>query len=211
MKKQILTLGIVILFIVGSATFIGCGNSTSNEVESHEHSEGHNHSDGHVHEHGADNNDSDENTVVDEGEKAKDLSMIIETYLQLKNGLAGDDEKKTAEAAEKMLVAFSGFDKSSLDESKLSEYSEIEESAIENAEHISKSEIYHQREHFVILSEDINDLITLIGTDKKLFLDFCPMANNNKGATWLSEIEEISNPYMGSKMPKCGKVQLEIN
>tara|TARA_R110001592_G_scaffold153736_1_gene382478 strand:+ start:2280 stop:2933 length:654 start_codon:yes stop_codon:yes gene_type:complete len=217
MKKQILTIGTAMLFIVGSATFIGCGNSENHEDESHEHAEGeehveegHDHSDGHAHEHAEEGGEHHENTAAFEGEKVKDLSLIIDAYLELKNNLVLDDEAATAEASEKMLAAFNGFDKSSLDESKATEYAEIEETAVENAEHIAKSEIYHQREHFVGLSEDINDLIALVGTNQKLYLDFCPMANNNKGATWISEIEEINNPYMGSKMPTCGKIQQEL-
>jgi len=89
---------------------------------------------------------------------------------------------------------------------------EILESAIENAEHISKNagEISHQREHLVSLSTDVKDLISIVGTSQKLYEDFCPMANNNEGAIWISSKEEISNPYMGSSMPKCGKVNRVI-
>jgi hypothetical protein len=57
----------------------------------------------------------------------------------------------------------------------------------------------------------MNDLIALLGTEKTLYQDFCPMANNGKGAIWLSEIEEIKNPFYGSKMMKCGKMQKQIN
>jgi hypothetical protein len=39
MKKSVLTVGIAMLFVVGSATFIGCGNSENHEAESHEHHE----------------------------------------------------------------------------------------------------------------------------------------------------------------------------
>ena len=91
------------------------------------------------------------------------------------------------------------------------EYMEIYESAKENAEHIVKSPIDHQREHFEVLSTDIDDLITLLGTEKTLYKDFCPMANNNKGAYWLSEVKEIKNPYFGAKMMKCGSVKKQIN
>ena len=62
-----------------------------------------------------------------------------------------------------------------------------------------------------VLSTDINDLITLVGTNKTLYQDFCPMANDGKGAIWLSEFEDIKNPFFGSKMLKCGKVQKKIN
>ena len=28
-----------------------------------------------------------------------------------------------------------------------------------------------------------------------------------KGAYWISQNEEIQNPYMGSKMPRCGEIK----
>ena len=43
MKKTILTVGIAMLFVVGSATFIGCGNSETHEGDAHEHAEGEEH------------------------------------------------------------------------------------------------------------------------------------------------------------------------
>ncbi len=39
------------------------------------------------------------------------------------------------------------------------------------------------------------------------YKQFCPMAFNDKGAYWLSEEEEIRNPYFGKKMLECGEVQ----
>lgn len=43
-----------------------------------------------------------------------------------------------------------------------------------------------------------------------IYKDFCPMALGGKGAYWLSSIEEIRNPYYGSKMLSCGKVEKVI-
>ena len=91
------------------------------------------------------------------------------------------------------------------------EYMEIMESAKEHAEHIIKSDLKHQREHFLALSTDIIDLVALLGTEKTLYKDFCPMANNNKGGFWLSEIKDIKNPYYGARMLKCGSVKKQIN
>lgn len=201
MKKKFLTVGTAILFVVGSATFIGCGNS-----ESHEHAEGeeHHHDEGGEHAH--------ENTAAFEGEKVKDLSLILEGYFRLKNALVKDDAETAAEASEQLLTEFNGFDMSVITDDQMKEYMEIVEDAVENAEHISENAgvIDHQREHLVALSEDMKDLIAIVGTDQKLYVDFCPMANNGDGAIWISEIEEIQNPYMGSKMLKCGKIQQEL-
>ena len=47
MKKSILTAATAVLFVIGSVTFIGCGNSESHDNDHHEHVEGeeHNHDD----------------------------------------------------------------------------------------------------------------------------------------------------------------------
>ena len=138
-------------------------------------------------------------------------SAILNGYLAIKNALVNDDSEKAAEGGKMMLMAFSNFEMGKLTESQHSKYMEIADSAKEHAEHIAKNPIDHQREHFEDLSKDVNDIISLVGTDKTLYQDFCPMASNNKGAIWLSESKEINNPYFGSKMLKCGSVQKQIN
>jgi hypothetical protein len=40
----------------------------------------------------------------------------------------------------------------------------------------------------------------------ELYKQYCPMAFNNKGASWLSQEKEIKNPYFGDRMLSCGKV-----
>jgi len=110
-----------------------------------------------------------------------------------------------------LLTAFKGFDMSKLSGNTHKEYMEILENAKEQAEHIEKSPIDHQREHFEVLSTDITDMIALLGTEKTLYQDHCPMASNGKGANWLSETKEIKNPYFGSKMMHCGSVKKQIN
>ena len=62
-----------------------------------------------------------------------------------------------------------------------------------------------------MLSKDIADLIKTFGTGgQTLYKDFCPMASDGKGAIWISEVKEIKNPYLGSKMPECGSVKETI-
>ncbi|MFK5891176.1 MAG: DUF3347 domain-containing protein [Flavobacteriaceae bacterium] len=136
---------------------------------------------------------------------------ILDGYLSLKNALASDDKSGASKAANTMLKAFDAFDMSKLSEDEHKSYMDIVEDAKEQAEHIAKSPIAHQREHFENLSTDINDLIVLLGTEKTLYKDFCPMAAEGKGAIWLSEFKEIKNPFFGSKMPTCGNVQSQIN
>jgi len=39
-----------------------------------------------------------------------------------------------------------------------------------------------------------------------VYRQYCPMAFNDKGAYWLSNTDEIKNPYFGDKMLECGEV-----
>ena len=111
-----------------------------------------------------------------------------------------------------MMESFAKFDQTTLTAEQKKTYENIASDAKEHAEHIDKSEdkIDHQREHFATLSNDVYDLVKAMGGGQTLYQDYCPMYNNNKGATWLSETKEISNPYLGAKMPTCGSVKETI-
>ncbi len=80
---------------------------------------------------------------------------------------------------------------------------------------ISKTtDIDVQREAFESLS---TSMITLTKFTKSAsqkvapaYVQFCPMAAEGKGASWLSDKKEVRNPYYGDKMLKCGAVKEEI-
>lgn len=67
-------------------------------------------------------------------------------------------------------------------------------------------EVERQRQQFEFLSDAMINSSTAFGTKKELFVQFCPMVFDNKGADLLSDIPEVQNPYFGDKMIKCGLV-----
>jgi hypothetical protein len=141
------------------------------------------------------------------------INGILSAYLQLKNALADDKGKAAASAGKLITDEMNKIDTITLSPEQKNIYKQLEEDIRENAEHIGDNagKIDHQREHFEMLSQDIYDLVKAFGTTQKLYKDFCPMYNDGKGASWLSESKEIKNPYMGEKMPSCGLVKEEIN
>ena len=205
-----INLKLMIALFSGSLIMASCGNNSKSENDSHQNEEGmeHDHSN---HEHGG--TEENRNVSANIGEMKGDISIVLSDYFALTESLVQDDAAAAAESSEKLVTSLKGFKGSRLSEDEQKEVNDILETAIENAEHISENagEISHQREHLVSLSTDIKDLIAIIGTSQKLYEAFCPMANNNKGAIWISNKEAISNPYMGTKMPTCGKVQNVIN
>ena len=134
---------------------------------------------------------------------------VLNDYFMLKDALVADNTKMAAQAGSKLAASLKAFDKSSYTVGQKEELTDIIEVAIEHAEHIAKSDIGHQREHFKSLSKDISDMIAITGTKGTLYEQFCPMYDG--GSTWLSTSNEVRNPFYGSKMLKCGKVQKTIN
>jgi major membrane immunogen (membrane-anchored lipoprotein) len=73
------------------------------------------------------------------------------------------------------------------------------------------ADIEAQRTAYSALSNDFISLVKKSGLSSgTLYVDFCPMAMNDKGGYWLSANKEIKNPYFGDKMMTCGEVQETI-
>lgn len=152
-------------------------------------------------------------TTATEQEKKFSIAPIVTDYLSLKNALVSDNDKAAASAGKKLLATLNKVDLKAIPADKHKQYMDIADDAKEHAEHIGENvgNIHHQREHLASLGEDLKDLIDLFGTSQTLYQAHCPMFNDGKGAVWFSENKEIKNPYYGSKMLTCGKVEKTIN
>ena len=143
---------------------------------------------------------------------AGSMQEMVGQYLQMKNALANDNGNDAATAANAFVESMGKMDKTNLTPDKKKIWNDLSDDAKEMAEHIGKNagDIEHQREHFDMLSKDMYDMVKAFGATQTLYNDYCPMYNDKKGATWLSETKEIKNPYLGKKMPTCGEVKEEM-
>lgn len=154
-----------------------------------------------------------ETTVAPVAQAAFSIKKIVNEYLKLKNALTKDDANGAANAGKALYATFNNANSNTIIEAKLkAEYIDIADDAKEHAEHIGDNggNIAHQREHFAMLSKDINDLIKTFGTEQKLYQDHCPMYDDGKGAIWISESKDIKNPYYGKKMLSCGSMKKKL-
>lgn len=154
-----------------------------------------------------------ETTVAAVSQTKFSINEIVSNYLTLKNALTKDDTKGAANAGKALYATFNNLNSNTIIDAKLKkEYLDIADDAKEHAEHIGDNagKIEHQREHFAMLSKDINDLIKTFGTEQKLYQDHCPMYDDGKGAIWISESKDIKNPYYGKKMLSCGSMKKEL-
>ena len=140
------------------------------------------------------------------------MKEMVTQYLQIKNALANDNGRDAARAGNDFVESMGKMEKNALPDDKKKIWNDISDDAKEMAEHIGKSadKLEHQREHFDMLSTDMYDMVKAFGSGQTLYQDYCPMYDDKKGASWLSETKEIKNPYLGKKMPTCGSVKEEI-
>lgn len=150
----------------------------------------------------------DDEIAMNNGQDAK-AEAILTDYFKLKDALVNDDNAKAKELEASLATTLGKLDISEYTDTQQSDLKDIVEDAVEHAEHISESDIAHQREHFKVLSKDVTDMVAITGTENTLYQQFCPMYDG--GSAWLSTSKDVKNPYYGSKMLTCGKVQKEIN
>lgn len=194
---------------MATLTVMACNNSNSKN----EHA-GHNDAAGDTARHAASTSDADLKTITPmfanvDPKAAASMGEIFTAYMHITNALGSDDASHAGESGTAMAAAIGKLDKSLLTEDQKKLFDEYEPSLKEHAEHIAdnKSNIQHQREHFATMSDEMYALAKAFGAGRPVYQAHCPMYNDNKGGMWLTESKEIKNPYFGSEMLTCGKVQ----
>tara|TARA_R110001583_G_scaffold39260_1_gene125974 strand:+ start:12578 stop:14482 length:1905 start_codon:yes stop_codon:yes gene_type:complete len=169
---------------------------------------------------GADNSEMKEKTdhtkmtdrITVANEFKKQLEAVFNQYISLKEGFANDNVNGAQNSAKEILAAMAKVDMKLLTNMEAhNHWMTIGKEVTASAEAISKtSNIEEQRSHFKHLSAHFIKAVKLFGVNQKVYEQFCPMADNNNGAYWLSLDEKIKNPYLGAKMSKCGDTKTTI-
>lgn len=142
----------------------------------------------------------------------KQLKAVFEDYITLKNDLVKDNSHHVMSNAKSLLVNLTKVDMKLLTDNSTHNYwMSLEKEIKTSVNAMSKtSNIKSQRSHFKHLSSHITHAVQLFGINEKVYNQFCPMADNNTGAYWLSKEEQVLNPYFGNAMLKCGEVKQVI-
>jgi len=132
------------------------------------------------------------------------INKVLAAYLEIKNALANDDNKLANQKAIAFTAALKEVNPAQLDARQKATWLKYSEKLRFDGDHIGESAaIAHQREHFASLSKNMYAVIKELKTNTSpVYMQYCPM----KKESWLSESEEIKNPYYGKSMSECGKV-----
>jgi Cu(I)/Ag(I) efflux system membrane fusion protein len=137
------------------------------------------------------------------------LNDVYDHYIILKNALVESNPEKAGQESDKLKEALSKTDMKLLSGDAHTKWMDLLESLNNAISTISKSvEIEKQRAAFSDLSDQLYSTIKTFGLiEKTVYYQFCPMAKDGKGANWLSEINDIRNPYYGESMLTCGETK----
>lgn len=139
--------------------------------------------------------------------EANQLKPVFDSYFSLKDALVKTDGNTALVKSKDLQTAITEvkMDKLSMEVHivwmKVLNELKTDTDQINRAKDISK-----QRDYFMRLSKNMYELIKAAKLLETVYYQFCPMANNGKGANWLSMESGIKNPYYGSEMLTCGKV-----
>ena len=140
------------------------------------------------------------------------LASVFSSYVELKDAFIASDANKVKDEAKGVDEALSKVDMKLVTGAAHNDWMSYLTPIQGSLKEIQAStDIEAQRKAFSNLSDNLYKSVKAFGLGgKDAFYDYCPMAFNNEGAYWLSDQEQIKNPYFGDKMPTCGSVKEKL-
>ena len=147
-----------------------------------------------------------------EVQEVNQLKAVFDNYFAVKDALVKTDGNTASAKATALLSAINAVKMETLKTDEHNVWMKVLKNIKEDAEHIADTkDAKHQRDHFITLSKNMYDLIKVSKQETPTYYQHCPMANDGKGANWLSKENVVKNPYYGSMMLSCGKTVETIN
>ncbi|UTD16411.1 efflux RND transporter periplasmic adaptor subunit [Tenacibaculum mesophilum] len=137
------------------------------------------------------------------------LQKAYEAYIVLKDALVKTDANAAKISAGNLQKALTSVDMKLLknEEAHKQWLQLVPALKSSNAEIVKITDVSAQRKYFKVLSEHFIIAVQSFGINEVAYKQYCPMADSDKGAYWLSKEKQVLNPYFGEGMLKCGEVK----
>jgi hypothetical protein len=140
-------------------------------------------------------------------QEVNQLKTVFDNYFAVKDALVKTDGNIASTKAKELLTAINAVKMEKLATEEHTIWMKVMKDLAFDAEHIADTkDASHQRDHFMSLSKNMYALMKVSKTETPTYYQFCPMANDGKGANWLSKENAVKNPYYGNQMLTCGKI-----
>ncbi|MCC5929320.1 MAG: efflux RND transporter periplasmic adaptor subunit [Cyclobacteriaceae bacterium] len=137
----------------------------------------------------------------------KELTLLAASYFDLKNHLVEAQAEPALKSAGQFMEKLKQFNTSGASDEAKKAWKKLSDK-MENSLGLMQKDkaLADLRRHFEPLSEAMLEAVAVFGfTADEWYEAYCPMVDDFRGAYWLSEKEEIYNPYFGDEMLHCGE------
>lgn len=134
----------------------------------------------------------------------KDFNSALSAYFDIKNALATDNVKLSDASAKNLLAGLKTFPVQLLKPTQRTAWEKQQAMLKKHVQEMTtEKDLEVQRKHFESVSSAMIALVRAIGlNNNEIYVQYCPMVKRS----WLNEVEDIQNPFYGSKMYDCGEV-----
>ena len=141
------------------------------------------------------------------------LQKVYDKYINLKDVLIQTDALLAQKEAQRLFEAFKQVDMNLLvNNDAHKQWMKLANAINTSSKNISvNTDIVEQRKQFKIVSDNLIAAVQSFGINETSYKQYCPMADSDNGAYWLSKEKIVLNPYFGSMMLKCGEIKETIN
>ncbi len=139
------------------------------------------------------------------------LQSVFKAYLPVKDALVKGDPKVASNEAQKLLTAIEKVDMTLVSGNAHMEWmKDVDVLKSATKEITEASDLRNERILLSPLSDQLFYSLRKFQVEVDAYRQYCPMAFNNEGAFWLSDSQEILNPYFGESMLTCGHVDEKL-
>jgi Cu(I)/Ag(I) efflux system membrane fusion protein len=137
----------------------------------------------------------------------KQLTAFYQAYIKMKDAFVETNAGKVQEEAGPVSKALNSIEMEILDDPEHTYWMEQQQVLSRTLNTILGSgDIEAQRKAFIDFNLAFYKTIKAFGLEGvETYYQYCPMANDDRGAYWFSNEEEIRNPYFGDVMLACGE------
>jgi Cu(I)/Ag(I) efflux system membrane fusion protein len=140
------------------------------------------------------------------------VDKMIESYFAMQKALTSDALEKAQEARDRMEEVIAAAPVDSLSPASAEVWTNLVDRLAGSLSFLkTKEEIEPFRAGFQELTILTDEMVRRFGTAHlPVYSHYCPMAFDDKGASWLQPDRNLLNPYFGASMLQCGEVREQI-
>ena len=136
------------------------------------------------------------------------LNKLLKSYFAIQKAMVDDNAKNVSLATRQAIVSLKAVDMTLLDNKTHMLWMKSADALSMTLQMLSKqSTLVKQRELLPAFTDEMLQVVQQFSVGQaNIYKASCPMAFDNKGASWLQDTNTVLNPYFGDMMLHCGSI-----